>query len=129
MNTVPYPLGEEDRLTVRDLAQPAVLSYDGFPLSLRKPSRKIKKQDIAFNVFFGRPVLIVEHHEVFQSPETLLEVVANINLLVPDIRWANLTTIVSNSFLARREMIEQYMCAHTLNWSRFPTTRALRRII
>ncbi len=103
VNTVPYPLGEEDRLTIRDLAQPAVLRYDGFPLFLRKPSRKIKKQDVAFNVFFGRPVMIVEHHEVFQSPESLLEVVANINSLVPDIRWANLTTIVSNSFLARRE--------------------------
>jgi hypothetical protein len=103
VNTVPYPMGEEDRLTIRDLAQPAVLRYGGFPLFLRKPSRKVKQQDIAFNVFFGRPVLIVEHHEIFQNPESLLEVVANINSLVPDVRWANLTTIVSRSFLTRRE--------------------------
>jgi hypothetical protein len=103
VNTIPYPMGEDDRLTIRDVAQPAVLQYGGFPLFLRKPSRKIKKQDIAFNVFFGRPVLIVEHHEIFKSPEPLFEVVANINLLVPEVRWANLTTIASHSFLTRSE--------------------------
>jgi hypothetical protein len=103
VNTVPYPIGEEDRLTIHDLTQPAVLCYGGFPLFLRKPSRKIKKQDIAFNVFFGRPVLVVEHHEIFQNPESLLEVVANINSLVPDVCWTNLSTIVSRSFLTRRE--------------------------
>ena len=103
VNTVPYPVGEADRLTIRDLSQPAVLRYGGFPLFLRRPSKKIKKEDIAFNVFFGRPVLIVEHHGIFQDPKSLIETVANINLVVPDVRWANLTTIISGSFLTRNE--------------------------
>jgi hypothetical protein len=103
VNTVPYPMGQEARLTIGELAQPAVLRYEGFPLFLRRPCRKTQKHDVAFNAFFGRPLLIVEHHEIFRRPESLLEVAAGINAVVPEVHWSNLTTVVSNSFLTRRE--------------------------
>jgi hypothetical protein len=88
-------------LTIGELARPAVFRYGGFPLFLRKYVSQIKKQDVAFNLFFGRPVLIVDHHDVFRHPETLLEVVSMVNSLAPDIRWSDLETTVARSILNR----------------------------
>jgi hypothetical protein len=102
VNTVPHPAGQFARLTIGELAQPAVLRYGGFPLFLRKPIGQIQSHDIAFNLFFGRPVLIVEHHQIFQSPEPLAEGAARINSVAPDVHWSSLATVVSNSFLTRK---------------------------
>src|SRR5208282_1659677 len=102
VNTVPYPKGHPVHLTIRELAQPAVLRYGGFPLFLRKPSRQMQNHDIAFDVFFGSPVLIVEHHEMFQSPGALAEAVSRINAVAPDVCWTNLANVVGNSILKRR---------------------------
>ena len=102
VNTVAHPAETPVRLTIGELAQPAVLRYGGFPLFIRKPIRKTQSQDIAFNLFFGRPILIVEHHDVFKHPESLGEIAARINSIAPQIRWSNLATAVSNSILTRR---------------------------
>lgn len=102
VNTVPHPAEEPVRLTIGELAQPAVLRYGGFPLFIRKPISQTKSHDIAFNLFFGRPVLIGEHHQIFQRPETLIEIVARINSVASEVRWSNLATVVSNSILTRR---------------------------
>jgi hypothetical protein len=101
VNTTPHPVGQPVQLTIGELAQPAVLRYGGFPLFLRKPARQLESQDIAFNLFFGRPVLIVEHHDTFQHPEILTEAVDRINALAPEIRWSNLATALSHSVLMR----------------------------
>lgn len=102
VNTVPHPEKQPIRLTIGELAQPAVLRYGSFPLFLRKPIRQIRSEDIAFNLFFGRPVLIVEHHEIFQRPESLAEIAARINSVTSEISWSNLATAVSGSVLVRR---------------------------
>ena len=102
VNTVPHPAEQPVRLTIGELAQPAVLRYGGFPLFIRKPIRQTQSHDIAFNLFFGRPVLIVEHHEIFQRPESLVEIAARINSVAPEVHWSNLATVVSNSILTRR---------------------------
>lgn len=102
VNTVPYPAGQPVRLTIGELAQPAVLRYGGFPLFIRKPISQTQSHDIAFNLFFGRPVLIVEHHEIFQRPESLVEIAARINSVASEVHWSNLATVVGNSILTRR---------------------------
>jgi hypothetical protein len=101
VNTVPHPAEQPVRLTIGELAQPAVLRYGGFPLFLRKPIRYIQSHDIAFNIFFGRPILIVEHHEVFKDPDSLAEIAARINSVSPDVYWCNLATVAANSVLTR----------------------------
>ena len=101
VNTIPHPLGQPVRLTIGELAQPAILRYSGFPLFLRKPIQHTERHDIAFNLFFGKPVLIVEHHDVFQRPDSLAEVAERINSLAPEIRWSNLATAVDCSTLRR----------------------------
>jgi hypothetical protein len=102
VNTVLHPAEQPVRLTIGELAQPAVLRYGGFPLFIRKPIRKTQSHDIAFNLFFGRPVLIVEHHEIFQRPESLGEIAARINSMAAEVHWSNLATVVGNSILTRR---------------------------
>jgi hypothetical protein len=102
VNTVPHPAEQPVRLTIGELARPAVLRYGGLPLFIRKPIRQTQSHDIAFNLFFGRPVLIVEHHEIFQRPESLVEIAARINSVASEVHWSNLATVVSNSLLTRR---------------------------
>lgn len=102
VNSVPHPTSRPAALSLAELAQPAVLRYGGFPLFLRKAIREIKRQDIAFNLFFGRPVLVVEHHEAFRQPETLAEVAFTINSFSPRIRWSNLETAIVSSTLRRK---------------------------
>jgi hypothetical protein len=102
VNTIPHPAHDPISLTLGELAQPAVLRYGGFPLFLRSPVDKIRAEDIAFNVFFGRPVLIVEHHQDFEHEEILLALVEQINSMVPDIQWSSLATVTRRSMLRRR---------------------------
>jgi len=102
VNSRPHPRGRSVPLRIADLAQPAVLRYGGFPLFLRKYVKDVESQDIAFNLFFGRPVLIVEHHHTFKHPGSLLEAVQKVNSMAPGISWCNLETAVDNSILRRR---------------------------
>ena len=103
VNTVPHPTEQPVRLTIGELAQPAVLRYGGFPLFIRKPILQTQDHDIAFDLFFGRPVLIVEHHEVFQHAELLAGMASRINRVAPGIQWSNLANAVSSSVLSRRD--------------------------
>jgi len=107
-NTTEHPAGGPDRLTIGELAQPAVLRYGNFPLFLRRALDKTGSQDIAFNVFFGKPVLIVEHHDDFRHPETLAEIADRINRVAPDVRWSNLASAVGNAVLTRQTAEGEY---------------------
>jgi hypothetical protein len=101
VNSDPCPRGENSGFSLLEFIEPAVLKYGGFPLFLRKYPREIELQDIAFNLFFGKPVLIVEHHEIFKDPESLIQLVSRINAFAPEIRWSNVQTAVENSYLRR----------------------------
>jgi hypothetical protein len=103
VNTITHPRHQDANLTLCEMAQPAVLRYAGFPLFPRRSSLNTLSADIAFNLFFGRPVLIVEHHNIFKDPQPLIDVVNRINAAAPGVRWSNLAAAVSNSFLRRRE--------------------------
>ena len=101
VNSGPYPLEEHAGLTLAEMIEPAILNYGAFPLFVRRYVREISPPNVAFNLFFGKPVLIVEHHDVFKDPEGLLQLVSRINAIAPDIRWSNLQTAVENSYLSR----------------------------
>ena len=102
VNTTPHPMHESNSLTLAEIAQPAVLRYSNFPLFLRKKSLNTESADIAFNAFFGKPILIVEHQDVFQQPEVLVDTVNRINKIVPNICWSSLGTILRNTILWKR---------------------------
>jgi hypothetical protein len=102
VNTTPYPLEQPVNLGLAELTQPAVLRYASFPLFLRESSARIDRCDVAFKLFFGRPVFIVEHHDVFKQPEVLVTAVSNINAAAPQIRWSSPGSAIRNSHLWRR---------------------------
>jgi hypothetical protein len=101
VNSGPYPLGNRTGHTIADVIEPAILKYGGFPLFLRKYVREIALQDVAFNLFFGKPVLIVEHHDLFKDPECLTQLISRIHTLAPEIQWSNLQTAIESSYLKR----------------------------
>jgi hypothetical protein len=98
----PYPVGKPVPLTIADLAQPAVLRYAGFPVFTRSFIKHTSREDIAFNIFFGKPILIGEHHDIFKHPASLFELIGKINSIAPGISWSNLESVVDNSTLERR---------------------------
>jgi hypothetical protein len=114
INTVPHPFQQPVRLSLRDLAQPAVLRYAGFPLFLREDSVHTQLPEIAFKLFFGRPVFIVEHHQIFQEPEPLIAAVSRINACAPQVQWSSPARAASNAVLWRRASDGTYdICAYS----------------
>lgn len=101
VNTTAHPQGKLATFTMRDLLYPSIWKYADFPLFLRKYPTEMTPQDIAFCAFVGRPIFIVEHHQIFKDPQPLLEVIAQINSMLPQIRWTSLQTAVENSYLTR----------------------------
>jgi hypothetical protein len=97
-----YLYGGQADFTLGELAQPAIVRYGGFPLFLRKSIGRFKREDIAYDLFVGKPALICEHHGVFRQAEPLIEAVRSINSIAPDVRWCNLATAVANSNLTRK---------------------------
>jgi hypothetical protein len=108
VNTKPHPWLKETILSISDIAQPAILRYAGFPLFHRRYSEHTQDFEIAFDLFFGKPVLIVEHHDVFKNPQRLLDAVVRVNAVAPEIRWSNVGTAVKRSVLQRSELGGSY---------------------
>jgi hypothetical protein len=96
------PVGNRSGLTLAEFAQPAILRFGGFPLFDRRYIGEIRAEDLAFNLFFGKPALLVEHHEIFNNRTgALIDCVRMINSMMPEIRWSRLSTAVINSGLKR----------------------------
>lgn len=102
VNTVPHPEQQPVKLTLGELMQPAVLRY-GFPLFLRRYSALVHNADMCFDLFFGRPIVIVEHHDIFRNPAPLISAVSRINESFPQIRWSSVGKAVKNSLLKLRQ--------------------------
>ncbi len=90
VNTSVFPTdGAPEGLKVADLLQPAVTKYDGFPIFQRRYPRRLF--DFAFDLFLGRPALVVEHHEYFRDGvETWQDFVAEMHKLDPTLTWPSL---------------------------------------
>jgi hypothetical protein len=95
---------EEERtpLTMLEMTQPSILTCNAFPLFLRRPVRDFQPENVAFNAFFGRPILIEEHHEIFKDPSLIVELVSMINKTVPQVQWCNLQTSLMDTCLIRQ---------------------------
>jgi len=102
VNTICHPLAQQSHLLLREMMQPSIRRYGGFPLFLRTSCSKVNAHDVAFNLFFGRPVFTVEHHDSFRQPQSVVRAVSLINSIEPGIHWSNLGEAFCNSALWRR---------------------------
>ena len=101
VNTTCFPtnIGPDD-LKVGDFLRPAATRYNGFPIFQRRYPRRLF--DFAFDLFLGRPALIVEHHEYFRDGcGTLEEFVAELYKQEPALSWPTLTDQLTRSCLKR----------------------------
>jgi hypothetical protein len=100
-SVVPDDLGEAHGLTLADLLAPAVSKYNNFPLFMRRYPRKVV--DFAFDLFLGKPALIVEHHNYFhEGYDAIRKFISEINSLSKKLQWTNLAELISNTYLQRR---------------------------
>jgi hypothetical protein len=87
-------------LTVRDLLFPAVCKYSSFPLFGRRYPRNV--EDFAFDLFAGKPALVVEHHNYFKDGYTKVAgFVSQLNALSPNLRWMGIDEVVMSTYLQK----------------------------
>lgn len=96
----PKAAGERPRLAVRDLLGGATMGYAGFPLFSRRYPKSVF--DFATDLFWGKPVLLVEHHGYFQNGYAhLAEFARQLNALRPRLAWKPLGEVVTGHALFR----------------------------
>jgi hypothetical protein len=95
----PASPGASPRLTVSDLLGLAVTSYGGFPVFLRRYPGALEQ--FALDLFFGKPLLVVEHHAYMKDGGArLAEFIAGLNSL-EKLHWTGLHDIMTKSHLER----------------------------
>lgn len=101
VNTEVVPVNAKTHLKMCDLMRPAILDYENFPLFLRRYPGSIS--DFAFDLFLGRPVLIVIHHDFLREGyDRLVKFIEGINAMDQNIKWNSLESIIENSYWERR---------------------------
>jgi hypothetical protein len=92
--------GEVIRL--KDLLQPAVTSYGGVPLFVRRRAED-DLVNFAFDLLVGKPCLIVTHHDFFRNGmQPMRDLVFRLNGLGGRLRWTNLETLVRQSVALKK---------------------------
>jgi hypothetical protein len=101
VNTTCFPTNAgAEPLTVADFLRPAITKYHGFPIFQRRYPRRLI--DFAFDVFIGRPVLLVQHQDDFRDGyRRLEEFVDGLHKLAPKLTWAGLSNQLTRSCMIR----------------------------
>lgn len=102
VNTTCFPTNEgPEALTVADFLRPAVTRYHGFPIFQRRYPRRLI--DCAFDLFVGRPALLVEHHQYFREGYGQIEeFVRGLQTVQPKLTWSTLSSQLMGSHIMRR---------------------------
>ena len=101
VNTTCFPTDAgAARLTIADFLRPAITRFHGFSLFQRRYPRRLV--DFAFDLFIGRPVLIVQHQGDFREGcEPMERFVSELRSLEPGLRWGALSRQLSQSCMVR----------------------------
>jgi hypothetical protein len=106
--------GSNHPLTVADFLNPAITRYGGFPVFMRRyPDGS---EQFAFDLFFGKPLLIVEHHAYLKDGGArLAEFISRLNSF-RGLQWAGLHEIVTGSYLEREMSNDITLCRLFTNY-------------
>lgn len=100
VNTARNPLDRPRATTLRDALDVAVTAFADFPLFGRHYTRD--PADFAFDLFLGKPAIVVEHHGYFRGGYEPLEAfVKQLNAFDKQLEWSNLATILSRACLKK----------------------------
>jgi hypothetical protein len=88
-------------LKISDVLNVAVMNYGAFPLFLRRYPGEIF--DCAFDLYLGKPLLIVVHHDYFkEGGDKLIAFISEINSFEGFIEWKGLGEILRRAYLVRK---------------------------
>ncbi len=101
VNSTSYAVdAQQDELTYRDVLGIAVLRFDDLPLFLREYPGKVER--LALDIFLGKQVILVGHHEFFKRGYETIEHYAHIiNALEPRTVWTDLEDLCTSACLIR----------------------------
>jgi hypothetical protein len=96
LNSTAFPVDAAEPPTLRDLLQLAVTRYSNFPLFMRWYPEQFA--ELAFNIFLGKPALLVEHHAFFRNGYApLAQIIERLSRLEPRLQWASPGEICSQA--------------------------------
>lgn len=100
VNTTLCPSNMPLPLTLGDLLDVAVTKFGGVPLFARHYPKEIA--EFAFDLFLGKPALVVEHHGYFRNGYgELARFVKRLNEINERLEWHNLAAICSRACLKK----------------------------
>jgi len=100
VNTEALQHNGDVELKISALLEPAIMNYAAFPLFLRRYPGCIS--ELAFDSFFGKPLLIVEHHNYFKHGyNNLVDLINTIETLDSSIIWESVESIVKQTCLVK----------------------------
>lgn len=102
VNTSPFPIDAgREALSLRELMEVAVTRFGDLALFVRRYPRHMA--DLAFDLFLGKPALVVEHHGFFRNGcDALAEVAEELGAIEPRLKWANLQNICLRACVKKR---------------------------
>lgn len=93
----PADSGANGSLTLADFLEPAITRYGGVPVFLRRYPSGLEQ--FAFDLFFGKPLFVVEHHAYFNDGGARLAAfVSRLNSFT-GLEWTGLHEIMTKSYL------------------------------
>jgi hypothetical protein len=100
--------GTTGSLSLQDFLGPAITSYGGFPVFVRRYPGGTEQ--FAFDLFSGKPLLTVEHHGYLKDGGArLTEFISRLNSF-KDLQWCSLDEIMMRSYLEREISREAVAC-------------------
>ena len=91
-----------------ELLKPAIMSYGGFPLFLRRRAEE-PIANFALDLLLGKPCLIVTHHRYFQhGMRPFTRVVESLNALDSDLAWRSLEDGIGATYSVRTKPERSY---------------------
>ena len=100
VNSTAQAIDCSNTITLRDLVDVAVTRFSNFPLFIRRYPASIAES--AFDLFLGKPALLVEHHTYFRDGYHLVaECIDKINSLDKRLEWTSLASICTHTCLRR----------------------------
>jgi hypothetical protein len=109
VNTDPHPVPYEGQNSLRLSAflEPAITAYENFPLFLRRYPGNLA--GFAFDLFLGKPALIVIHQDsLCGGYEGLRELVNGLNALDPRLCWDRLASIAAGTYLIKEDSLSGF---------------------
>lgn len=97
-NSSPFPV-DRPTLPLRSLLGVALVDFD-LPIFARREPAKIA--EFAFDLFLGKPAIVVTHHDFFEAEhQRLSQLLQGLRSIEPNLAWASLETIFSRAHLKR----------------------------